>query len=338
MDFSKPELLNLFFVLLVVSLVFYIYYVWQKNIVEKKFNKQTFRQINSNYSSSLKIIHFFLRIVVLVFLIIALAGPRVGSKLITVKREGVDVVFAIDVSKSMLVSDIEPNRLLNSLQIVSKSIDRLVSDRIGIIVYAGEAIPLMPLSFDYSMAKLLVKTIDTDIVKMQGTDIASVISESNKFFNNEERSKIIFIISDGEDHEANYETEIQSLSQKKTIISTINIGTTSGGPIPIKSGNSVNYKKDKNNQVVISRSNSKVLSAIASSFNGSFIKTSDINDAVDFIFNNMQGLDKNFEEEEVYSDYEQQFQWFLAFGLLFILIDLILTQKKINFINQIIRK
>tara|TARA_B100000579_G_scaffold438034_1_gene471163 strand:+ start:14477 stop:15493 length:1017 start_codon:yes stop_codon:yes gene_type:complete len=338
MDFTRPELLNLFFILPVILLVFYIYYLWQKDILEKKFNKMTFDKINPNHSVLLKLIHFLFRVIALMFLIVALVGPRIGTKLKIVNRDGVDVVFAIDVSKSMLVEDVAPNRILKTIQIVSKSIDRLVSDRVGMIVYAGEAYPLMPLSFDYSMAKLLLKTIDTDIVQMQGTDVASAISLSNSFFDKEERSSIIFIISDGEDHEANYEEEIQMLSKKNTIVCAINIGTESGGPIPIKKGGVVNYKKDQKGDVVISKSDSKSLREIASSSNGSFIKTQNTNDAIDFIFNNMMGLDKSSEEEEVYSDYEDQFQWFLGFALLFILIDLILTQKKTNFIRQIVKK
>ena len=337
MDFAKPDLLNLFFGILVLILVFYIYFLWQRDIVKNQFNKEVFDRINPNYSSSLKIIHFIIRIIIVCLLIFALAGPRLGSKLKTVNREGVDVVFALDVSKSMLVEDVAPNRLLKSIQILSKAIDLLISDRVGIIVYAGEALPLMPLSLDYSMARLLIKTIDTDMVQVQGTDVSSAISLSNSFFDNEDRSKIIFIISDGEEHQGDFQQEIKSLSEKKTIVCTINIGTSAGGPIPIKNGSILDYKKNKKGETVISKSNSEALQSIASSCNGSFMKTKETNDAIDFIFNNMKTLDKSLEEETVYSDYEDQFQWFLGFALFFLFIDLILTQKKINFIRKIIK-
>ena len=338
MDFARPELLNLFFILLVVILVFYIYYTWQKEILDAKFNQKTFQKINPHYSVFLKGIHFLFRILTLVFLIISLAGPRIGTKIKTVNREGVDIVFALDVSKSMLVEDVAPNRLLKSLQIVSKTIDGLVSDRVGMIVYAGEAYPLMPLSFDYSMAKLLLKTIDTDIVQTQGTDVSSALSLSNSFFDNKERSRIIFIISDGEDHQGDYDDAIKNISNNNTIVCAINIGSDSGGPIPVKKGNSINYKKDKSGEVVISKSDIKTLKLIASSCNGSFMKTQNTNDAIEFIFNNMASLDKSSEEEELYSDYEDQFQWFLGIALFFLIIDLILTEKKTNFIRQIIKK
>ncbi|MBE38035.1 MAG: BatB protein [Flavobacteriales bacterium] len=338
MDFARPELLNLFFILLVVILVFYIYYTWQKEILDTKFNQKTFQKINPHYSVFLKGIHFLFRILTLFFLIISLAGPRIGTKIKTVNREGVDIVFALDVSKSMLVEDVAPNRLLKSLQIVSKTIDGLVSDRVGMIVYAGEAYPLMPLSFDYSMAKLLLKTIDTDIVQTQGTDVSSALSLSNSFFDNKERSRIIFIISDGEDHQGDYDDAIKNISNNNTIVCAINIGSDSGGPIPVKKGNSINYKKDKSGEVVISKSDIKTLKLIASSCNGSFMKTQNTNDAIEFIFNNMASLDKSSEEEELYSDYEDQFQWFLGIALFFLIIDLILTEKKTNFIRQIIKK
>lgn len=336
MDFAKPEILNLFFIVIILMIVFYIYFLWQKNTINNIFHEKTFVVISPNYSGVVKVFHFILRILALSCLIIALAGPRIGTKLKTVNREGVDVVFALDVSKSMLVEDIAPSRLLKSIKILNETIDKLVSDRLGIIVYAGQAYPLMPLTFDYSMAKLLIKTINTDAVATQGTDISSALLLSNSFFDQEERSKIIFIISDGEDHENNYQNN--QLSIDNTVVCAINIGTESGGPIPIKSNNRSNYKKDKNGEVVISQSNPKALESIAALYNGSFIKTKQTQEVVDFILKKIQSLDKTAGEEQVYSDYEDQFQWFLGFALFFVLLDLIFSQKKINFIRKIINK
>ena len=338
MEFAKPELLSLFYLIPVLIIVFYIYYLWEYKTIKQWFHQKTFLQINPLYSFSSKLVHFFLRIVAVCFLILTLSGPRVGTKLKVVNREGVDIVFALDVSKSMLVQDIAPDRLSKSIQILSKTIDKLVADRVGIIVYAGDAYPLMPLSFDYSMAKLLIKNIDTDIVPSQGTDVSSALLLSDKYFDQKERSKIIFILSDGEDHVDNYTQEINSLSNNNTIVCAINIGTDSGGPIPIKNGGALNYKKDKNGEIVISKSNYLALKNIASSSNGSFIKTKNTDDALQFVFDNIKNLDKQSEEEEMYSDFEHQFQWFLALALFFILLDLILVQKRVNFMRKIIDK
>ena len=232
--------------------------------------------------------------------------------------------------------DIAPNRLLKGIQIISKSIDELIADRMGLIVYAGQAYPLMPLSFDYSMARMLIKTIDSDIVPTQGTDLGSAILLADTYFDKDDRSKILFFISDGEDHEGNYSQEISALSKRNITICAINIGPEGGGPIPLDSNQSVNYKKDKNGNVVISKANSQVLKSIASTGNGNFIKTKNTNDAVQFIIDNMKDLDKSFEEEEIFSDYEDQFQWLLAMALFFIILDFILTKKKICFIKKLL--
>ena len=337
MEFVKIELLNLLWIIVPLCVLFLVYYSWQKNIIEQKFDYLTFSKINPNYSSVMKILHFLMKVFVILLLVISLAGPKLGTKLTTVKREGVDVMFALDVSKSMLVEDVAPSRLLKSIQIISKAIDNLVADRLGLIVYAGEAYPLMPLTFDYSMAKLLVNTIDTDIVSSQGTDLGSAISLASSFFNNDQRSKILFIISDGEDHQDNYDEQLNQLSNQSIIVCSINIGTRSGGPIPIKSNGNVNYKLDNSGEVVISKSNSEILRKISSLGGGEFIKTQNTDKATSFIIENIKLLDKTLQEEKVYSEYEHQFQWFLCVALLFILIDLILTNKRINFIDKIIR-
>tara|TARA_Y100000589_G_C27198103_1_gene647977 strand:- start:8761 stop:9771 length:1011 start_codon:yes stop_codon:yes gene_type:complete len=335
MDFSKPEILNLIFIIIPILFIFIIYYRWQKSIIHK-FDKEILLKINSNYSSGIKLFHFLIRISIVILLVVALAGPRIGIKLQNIKREGVDVVFALDVSKSMLVEDIAPNRLLKGIQIISKSIDELVADRMGLIVYAGQAYPLMPLSFDYSMARLLIKTIDSNIVPSQGTDLGSAITLADNYFDKEDRSKILFFISDGEDHEGNYSQEIKNLSKRNITICAINIGTESGGPIPVNSNQGISYKKDNKGEVVISKANPQILNSISALGNGNFIKTKNTNDAIQFVLDNMKKLDKSFEEEEIFSDYEDQFQWLLFIALLFLIFDFILTKKKISFIKKLL--
>ena len=338
MEFSRPDLFYLFLSLVLLIFIYVLYSKWRRNLIQSIFNAKTLHKVIPDFSYNMKLIHFFLRLCAIVLLIIAIAGPKIGTTLNTIKREGVDVVFLLDVSKSMLVEDVAPNRLLKSLKILSTAIDNLTSDRVGVIVYAGKAYPLMPLSFDYSMAKLLITTIDTDIVPSQGTDLLSAITLAESFFNQVDRNKILFIISDGEDHQIDYNKELEFSNDNNFIVSTINVGTTSGGPIPLKINGSINYKKDKNGNVVISKSNNSTLKAIASIGNGSFIKTVDTDDAVGFILNNLKSLDKTLQEEEVFSDYESQFQWFLFFALFFILLDVFLSEKKINLITNLIKE
>jgi len=182
----------------------------------------------------------------------------------------------------------------------------------------------------------LIKTIDTETVPSQGTDLGSAILLADSFFDKEDRSKILFIISDGEDHEAHYEREINNLSKRNIIICAINLGTDSGGPIPLGGHEGGDYKKDKNGNVVISKSTAETLQSIVSMANGNFIRTKETKDAVSFIVDNMKYLDKTLQEEEIYSDYEDQFQWFVGLALFFLLLDFILTKKKISFIKKIL--
>ena len=342
MNFLRPDLLSIFFVLIPIVIVFIIYYQWQKKIATRKINFKIFSIINPLYSSKIKIIQFILKLLVVIFLILALCGPRIGSALQTVERKGVDVVFALDISKSMLVEDVSPSRLIKAKKIISSVIGDLVSDRLGLIVYAGDAQPRVPLTFNYSHTKLLLESADTDIVSSQGTDIGSVFSLSKKFFTNKEdsdkRNQILFIVSDGEDHEGSYKSKIEDLVKNhNVVISAINIGTSSGGPIPIRSSKGISYKKDNQQNTVISKSNSSTLKEIVSLGNGSFIKTQNTEEAVDFVFNNMSDLESSLVKEETYIDYKHQFQWFLAFALFFLVIEFILIKKKSNFIKKIIQ-
>lgn len=179
-------------------------------------------------------------------LIIALANPQVGSKLETVKRKGVDVVFALDVSKSMLAEDVAPNRLEKAKQIIGKTLDALGSDRIGLVVYAGSAYPQLPITTDYSAARMLLRTVNTDIVPSQGTAISEAIQLSDEYFSSGEttKNKVLFIISDGEDHEEGAQDAAQSVVDKGILIYTIGVGTQKGGPIPEKvRGRTVDFKK-----------------------------------------------------------------------------------------------
>ena len=336
MDFYQPNYLYLILLTVPILFIFLIYVRWTKKVRKKVFNDINFTRVVPEFSTNNKIVHFSIRMFVLILLIVSLSGPRIGTKIKTIKREGVDLIYMIDVSKSMLVEDIAPNRILKAKQIVSKSIDNLVSDRIGIIVYAGQAYPMMPLTFDYSMAKLLIKSIDTDVVPSQGTDIGSALNMASNFFDDNKKSKIIFLLTDGEDHELNFENELNSLFENNIIISSINIGTKSGGPIPIAENGQKKYKKDRKNNVIISKASSEIISQISSKTKGSFIKTTNTDEAVDFILDNMDKLDKNFSDEQFFSDYEDQFQWFLGLALLLIVFDFFLTRKKIKFIAKII--
>ena len=209
----------------------------------------------------------------LILLILALVNPQIGSKTETYKRFGIDIVFAIDVSKSMLAEDIAPNRLEKSKQIVNQIINKLTSDRVGIVAYAGKAFPQLPITTDYSSAKMFLQNMNTDMISSQGTAIDEAIQLSTTYFDEEiNTSKLLIIISDGEDHN-NSSLDIAKMAASKGIkIYTVGVGKEKGSPIPIKKNGIIqNYKRDNKEEIVITKLNKKVLTEIAEITNGIFI-------------------------------------------------------------------
>ena len=192
---------------------------------------------------------------------LALVNPKIGTKLETIKREGVDIVFAIDVSKSMLAEDVAPNRLEKSKQLVTQIINNLASDRIGIIAYAGKAFPQLPITTDYGTAKMFLQSMNTDMLSSQGTAIDEAIQLSRNYFDDEEQTnRVLVIISDGEDHNDLSVEVAEAAAEEGIKIYTIGVGSEKGGPIPLKrNGVVMSYKKNKNNETVITKLNSETL-------------------------------------------------------------------------------
>ncbi|MCG8183029.1 VWA domain-containing protein [Tenacibaculum piscium] len=311
--------------------------LWWKKQTQKKFtNAKMLAKIAPNSSNFKAVLKLIFLLVGISFLIISLVNPKMGTKLKTVKREGVDVVFALDVSKSMLAEDIAPNRLEKSKQIIDKIIDKLGSDRVGIIVYAGNAYPLLPITTDHAAAKMFLQNANPDMVSSQGTAINQALNLAKTYYNNDEQTnRFLIIISDGEDHQEETKQIAQNIANDGVKIYTIGVGTQKGAPIPIKvNGSLIGYKKDNKEQTVITKRNEDVLKGIASASNGKYIdgnRTENPVKAIEKIITNAQ---KSEFETKQFSDYKDQFQWFLAIGLLFLSIDLFLLERKTKWIKK----
>lgn len=260
-------------------------------------------------------------------LIIALARPQFGSKLEEVKRDGIELVIALDVSNSMQAEDIKPNRLERAKQAILTLLDKLEDDRIGLIVFAGDAYTQIPLTTDYRSARLFLSNIQPNIVSKQGTAVGSAIELGMRSFSpSEESAKVIVIISDGENHEGDALDAAKAANEKGIKIYTIGMGSKEGAPIPErgKSG----FIKDKQGNVVISRMNAEMLSKIAASGGGKYYTASNSNVGLNRLYGNLDKLQKAELESVSYSEYDDQYHYFVWVALLLLIIEFIITERK----------
>ena len=236
-------------------------------------------------------------IIVLIFslLIIALSNPQVGTKMEEVKREGVDLMIAIDLSNSMMAEDIKPNRLERAKQAISRLIDKLEGDRIGLIVFAGEAYVQLPITTDYSAAKLFLSTVSTNIVPTQGTEIAKAVDLSIQSFDMENaQNKAIIIITDGENHDEKAIESAEKANELGVFVHTLGMGLNKGGPIPIynKYGNSTGYRKDRDGNTIVSKLNEDLLQQIASAGKGTYVRANNSKAGLSTLFAEINKMEK----------------------------------------------
>jgi Ca-activated chloride channel family protein len=275
--------------------------------------------------------------VAIIFIVIALVNPKAGTKLETVDREGVDIVFAVDVSKSMLAEDIAPSRLQKSQQLVTQIINNLASDRIGLIAYAGSAVPQLPITTDYGSAKMFLQSLNTDLISSQGTAISEAIQLAESYYIEDSKaSKVLVIISDGEDHEGEAISMAENAAAEGVRIITIGVGTEKGGTIPQKTnGVTQSFKKDNEGNTVITKLDSKTLKEIADAGNGIYINGTITADAVEALQEELSGIDKVAFESQQYADFVSQFQWFLGIGLFFLILELFYSNRKTGWIKKL---
>jgi len=321
-----------------VLFVLFLLVLWWKKRTQKQFADTNLIQKLSPEQSTFK---SFLKITVvclgLAFLVVGLTNPKMGTKLETIKREGVDIVFALDVSKSMLAEDIAPSRLDKAKQIITRIIENLGSDRVGIIIYAGNSYPLLPITTDHAAAKMFLQNANPDMVSSQGTAINEAVERGITYFDNDEQTnRFLFIVSDGEDHEENTVSLAEEAKKQGIKIYTVGVGTEKGGPIPIKSNGSViSYKKDNKGEVVITQMKEEVLRAIANEGNGKYINGNKTQETITLIEDLLLKAEKSEFETKQFSDYKDQFQWFIGLGLLFLIVDVLLLEKKTKWVQKL---
>jgi len=330
LKFAEPDY---FYALLLIPLFIILFVVmrsWRRRAMRRFGEQALVKRLTPDISRSRPVLKFILLMLAFAFIAAGLANLQVGSRLETVERKGIDIVIAIDVSNSMLAEDIKPSRLLSARQAISRLLDKLKNDRIGIVVFAGNAYTQLPITTDYSAARLFLSTINTDIVPTQGTAIAAVINLAAEAFGENEHEKAIIVITDGEDHEGDAIIAAKKIAENGIRVYTIGMGLPEGAPIPMydRYGNQTGFKKDRSNNTVITRLNEEMLRQIADAGKGEYVRANNTQAGLDVIFDEINKLEKTKFESRVFSDYENRFQYFLAAALILLLIEFTIFDRR----------
>ena len=335
--FAHPEYLYALIIIPVILLSFLLMQDWKKRVRRKIGEQVLMDKLSSGFSTSKPILKIVLALLGLTFLIIACANPQLGTRLEEVKREGVDIIIALDVSNSMKAEDIRPNRLERSKQAISRLIDKLQNDRIGMIVFAGKAYVQLPITTDYAAAKLFLSTIETDLVPTQGTCIGCAIDLAEEsFVGNENKHKALVIITDGENHEEDAVESAKKANEKGIIIHTIGMGSIDGAPIPLYSnGRQIDFQKDNNGSTVITKLESLTLQQIAAEGKGVFVRATNSDDGLSTILGQINKMEKKSFGTKQFTGFEDRFQYFLAAGLFLLLLEFSISERRSKFIQRL---
>lgn len=324
--FAHPDYLYLLFILPVL-IGFYVYSnISRKKAVKKYGNPVLLRELMPEVSSKRQHWKFWMLFGAIAVMIFVIAGPQFGSKLETVKRQGVEIMVCLDVSNSMLAEDVAPNRLEKSKQMLSRLTDGFVNDKVGLIVFAGDAFTQLPITSDYISAKMFLPSINPSMVSSQGTAIGAAINLAVRSFTpNEASDKAIILITDGENHEDDAIGAAQKAAEKGINVNIVGMGLPQGAPIPVGGGN--NFQKDNEGNVVITKLNEQMCQEIAAAGNGMYVRADNTNSALRALQAEIDKMNKSEIDSKIYSEYDEQFQ-VLAWIVLFLLIIEFLTMDR----------
>ncbi len=318
--------------LIPVILAVYTYVTYSKRkAIAKIGNPELMEKLMPERNEKRSLLKIILVALGLTFLIIALASPQMGTKLEKVKRKGIDVVIALDLSKSMLSQDVSPSRMEKSKLLIHELVSRLDGDRVGLVVFAGNAYLQMPLTVDYSSILLYLKALNTNSIPKQGTAVGEALAQSEKAFKaGDTKYKTIILISDGEDHQQDAIDYAKEVAAKGTVIHTIGVGTAQGGTIPLydEKGNKIGEKRDGQGNVVVSKLNQRMLQELAVAGKGNYYILDNAKQVATFLEKDIAKMETKTINDKIYTEYVSQFQYFLALGLLCIVADIFIAYRK----------
>ena len=329
-----------FYLLLLIPVLVAIFLwgeVWKRKKQALFADSSLLQKLSPEKSRFKPVLKFVVIATGLFMLILALVNPKMGTKVEKVKREGIDMVFAVDVSKSMLCEDMAPSRLEKGKQLVSQIINSLGNDRIGIIAYSGSAFPVLPITTDYNSAKMFLQGMNPGMISSQGSNLDEAIQLTEQYFEGSgNTAKVLVMVTDGEDHSERAQESATQARKKGIKIITIGVGTLKGGPIPIRNGNSVSYHKDKETgETVTTKLRPEALEAIAKSAKGGYINGANTKQVVDFIRKSLNNIQKTEFEATELANFQSQFQWFLGFGFFLFFLDIFLLERKTKWVQKL---
>lgn len=335
--FGNQEALYLLALIPVLVFLFIYFRIQRKKAISKFGNPDILAPLMPNTSLTRPAIKFSIAMVALTFMIIGLARPQFGAKLQKTKRKGVEIVIALDVSNSMMAEDIQPNRLERAKRAIARLTERLNNDKIGLIVFAGDAYVQIPITTDYNSAKMFLSAISTSVVPKQGTAIGAAINLATSSFSPQsETSKAIVVITDGENHEDDAVGAAKQANENGIIVHTIGMGLPQGGPIPVNSaGGQQDFMRDKEGTVVVTRLDEKMLQDIAISGGGTYVRANNTEVGINKIFDEVNKMEKTELETRTYSEYNDQFFYFFFVALALVLVEFIVMERKNKLLKNV---
>jgi len=335
--FSHTEYLYLILIIPVIIALYWYVIVLQKKAINRFGNFDTILQLMPGFSFKRGWLKLIMYAFAMLFIIIGLAGPQFGSKLTEVKRKGIELIIALDVSNSMMAEDIQPNRLERAKQAISRLVDKLSDDRLGLIVFAGDAYVQLPITNDYVSAKMFLSSINPGIVPKQGTAIGAAINLAvNSFSPQSETSKVIVVLSDGENHEDDPVEAAKKAAEQGVYVYAIGIGSPQGAPIPASTNDSQkSFWKDKDGAVVVTKLDEETLSKMAVAGNGKYIRATNMQLGLVPLFDEINKMQKTEIKEKVYSEYDEQFQYLFGVALFLLLLEFIILERKNKWLTKL---
>ena len=325
--FAHPEYLYLFLLVPLLTGVFIYTKILRRRNINKFGNPDLLADLMPNVSFIRPQLKFYMQLLAVILLIIVLSQPQFGMKEEKDKRKGIEVMIALDVSNSMMAQDVQPSRLEKAKQVLSKLVDGMTNDKIGLVVFAGDAYTQLPITADYVSAKMFLSTISTQMVPRQGTAIGSALDLSIKSFGAKSTAgKAIIVITDGENHEDDAVGAAKLAAENNIIVNVIGMGKIDGSPIPVPG--TMNFWKDKDGNVVVSKLNESMCKEIAQAGKGIYVHADNSNSAFRTITKQLDTLAKSDIKTSSYSEYNEQFQSFALLALIILIMDFFIFDRK----------